>query len=301
MPDSSKKQIGWAYASLFAGVFGLVLSPLFLRWADAPGMVTSFYRMAITSLALTPFMWSYVKRHGWPKLKYLVFPLIGGVFSSLDHAFWSTGIERTTVANATLLNNLSPLWVALFMMLVWGERLRGRFWIGLVAVLVGASTVLGSTILIRPVFALGDYLAVISSMFYAGFFLATQKGRSVMDTLPYLWTMSVTAMTCLLLYTQVSGFHLTGYSQATYLTFLAAGLVSQLGAYYFIAYALGNLPASIVSPTLVAQPVMTALLAIPLMGEALLLPQVIGGMVTLGGIYLVNNAQRPSPVPALQT
>ena len=34
-----------------------------------------------------------------------------------------------------------------------------------------------------------------------------------------------------------------------------------------LAYALGHLPASIVAPTMVMQPVVTALLAIPLLGE----------------------------------
>ena len=171
------------------------------------------------------------------------------------------------------------------------KKLRGRFWVGVVAVLAGASTVLGSTILIRPVFAQGDYLAIISSLFYTGFFIFTQKGRSVMDTLPYLWLMHMSAMAFLLLYNLVFGFSLLGYSQATYLTFLSAGLVSQLGGYFFVAYALGKLPASIVTPTMVAQPVLTALLAVPLMHEALLLPQVIGGALTLGGIYLVNTSQ----------
>jgi len=41
--------------------------------------------------------------------------------------------------------------------------------------------------------------------------------------------------------------------------------------------------------------VLTALLAIPLMNEALLLPQVIGGALTLGGIYMVNTSKGQPP------
>ncbi len=291
MSKSPKSPTWWAYASLSAGVLALTLSPLYMRWANAPGLVTSFYRMAVASLFLTPFMLVYLRKYGWMPWKHALLPLLGGLFSSLDHGFWSTGILRTTVANATLLNNLSPLWVALFAMLVWHEKLRGRFWIGVVAVLAGASTVLGSTILIRPVFAQGDYLAIISSLFYTGFFIFTQKGRSVMETLPYMWLMHISAMSFLLLYNLIFGYSLVGYSQATYLTFLSAGLVSQLGGYFFIAFALGRLPASIVTPTMVAQPVLTALLAVPLMHETLLPAQVIGGLLTLSGIYLVNTSQ----------
>jgi len=70
--------------------------------------------------------------------------------------------------------------------------------------------------------------------------------------------------------------------------------VSQLGASFLMTYTLGKLPASVVTPTMVAQPVLTALLAIPLAGEALLTGQILGGAAALGGIYLVNTARRES-------
>ncbi len=82
--------------------------------------------------------------------------MVAGLFSSLDHSFWATAIEKTTVANATLLNNISPLWVSLFALLIFKERFGLKFWVGLAAVLAGASAVLGSTILI-PQFASGTY------------------------------------------------------------------------------------------------------------------------------------------------
>lgn len=288
---SRQPDIRLAYGALGAAVIALTLSPLFVRWADAPGIVTSFYRMLITAVILTPFALHKLRTaERLPGREYL-FPILAGVFSSLDHGLWATAIEQTTVANATLLNNISPLWVALFAILVWRERLGLRFWVGLAAVLAGASAVLGSTILIRPDFVNGDFYAVASSFFYAGFYLTTQRGRKRIATLPYLWIMMVTATVCLLVFTQGMEMPLGGYSLTTYLIFLGAALVSQLGGYYLMAFTLGRLPASVVTPTMVAQPVLTALLAIPLAGEALLVGQILGGAAALGGIYLVNTAR----------
>ena len=48
----------------------------------------------------------------------------------------------TAVANATLLNNLAPVWVALLAALVWRQRLGGRFWLGLALACIGAAIVL---------------------------------------------------------------------------------------------------------------------------------------------------------------
>jgi drug/metabolite transporter (DMT)-like permease len=81
---------------------------------------------------------------------------------------------------------------------------------------------------------------------------------------------------------------LSGFPLPTYLAFLGAGLFSQVIGYFSVSYALGKLPAAIVAPTMVAQPVITALLAVPLASEHLSLAQWLGGLVTLLGIYLVN-------------
>jgi drug/metabolite transporter (DMT)-like permease len=88
---------------------------------------------------------------------------------------------------------------------------------------------------------------------------------------------------------------LTGYPTPVYMAFLGAGLISQTFGYSVIGYALGHLPASVVAPTIVAQPVITSLLAIPLFGESLYAAQWIGGFIVLIGIYLVNVSRKASP------
>lgn len=283
------------YAALAGAVTALTLSPLFVRWADASGIVTSFYRMVITGTILTPIALRHIRVAGPLDRRTVIFPILAGIFSAADHGLWALAIDNTTVANATLLNNISPLWVALFAALVWRERLGPRFWVGLAAVLGGASAVLGSTIFIRPDFVRGDFYGIISSFFYAALFLTTQRGRRFMDTLPYLWIMVISAAVSLLIVTRAAGLPLGGYSRDTYLIFISAALISQLGGYFLMTFSLGRLPASIVTPTMVAQPVLTALLAIPLAGEALLGGQILGGAATLGGIYLVNIARRKTP------
>jgi drug/metabolite transporter (DMT)-like permease len=69
--------------------------------------------------------------------------------------------------------------------------------------------------------------------------------------------------------------------------------------YLAITYALGHLPASVVSPTLIGQPILTTLLAIPLLGELPSVLQWLGSAIALAGIYIVNqshiHAQQETP------
>ncbi|GAP09560.1 predicted permease, DMT superfamily [Bellilinea caldifistulae] len=286
------------YLALVSGILALSLSSLFVRWADAPGAVTSFYRMAVASLVfLVIFLRQPVSARRIER-RWLFLPLLGGLFTALDHATWATAINFTRVANATLMNNLAPLWVALVAFLIWRERLSARFWLGLVMAIGGAALVLGSDFLARPQLNQGNLLAVLSSLFYAAYFLTTQRGRARFSTLTYVFLITVVASLILLAANLLLGNPLWGYSTPTLLAFLGAGLISQVIGYFSVGYALGHLPASLVSPTMIAQPVLTALMAIPLASEALLPPQWIGGIIVLSGIYLVNiSRQKPTNAP----
>ena len=146
----------------------------------------------------------------------------------------------------------------------------------------------------RSIEGLGDLLAIAAGVFYAGYFIVTERGRQKLDTLSYVWLVDLIAAITLLLITLGMKMPLTGYPTQSWRAFLGAALVSQVGGYLSIGYALGHLPASIVSPTLIGQPVVTALLAIPLLGEALRTEQALGGIVVLAGIYLVHRSREGS-------
>jgi drug/metabolite transporter (DMT)-like permease len=55
-----------------------------------------------------------------------------------------------------------------------------------------------------------------------------------------------------------------------------------------INYSQGHLKATTVSPTLLGQPVITAIAAFLILNEALNNWQIIGGIIVISGIYLVN-------------
>jgi drug/metabolite transporter (DMT)-like permease len=250
-----------------------------------------FYRIGLSTLILIPF---FIARRGKgaPIGKaILIFPVLGGVLTALDHGFWNTAVNFTSAANAALLANTAPLWVALFAWLVWRERLKAAFWIGLLLTLAGAAIVLGTDFLSHPTLGIGDILAITAGVFYAGYFLVTQRGRVHWDTLSYVWIMGLVSSICLLGISLSLGMPITGYPVQSYLAFLGAALVSQTGGYLAVGYALGHLPASLVAPTMIGQPIVTALLAIPLLGESLQAGQIAGGLAVLAGIYIVHTSR----------
>lgn len=288
--SSTRNTAIFPYLALLTGILALSLSAMFVRWADAPGPVTGFYRMFLSTLILTPFFILRCIRSRIVNKADIIFPILGGVFTSCDLALWNSSLAYTTAANATLLGNTAPLWVAIGAWLIFHERLHKDFWLGLLLALVGAALIMGGDFLTHPRLGIGDLMASGTGVFYALYFLSTQRGRQHLDPLSYIWLVGISGSLGLLVINLIMGNPLTGYSGHTWLAFFGTALVSQIIGYISVSYALGHLPASIVAPTMVGQPITTTILAIPLLKEVPNLVQVVGGFIALMGIYLVNQS-----------
>lgn len=293
----TRKRI-FPYLALAVGVIALSLSAMFVRWAQAPGPVTGFYRLLFSTILLTPFFILRQRKSDHMAPSVMLFPALAGIFTALDFTLWNSSLDFTTASNATLLGNTSPLWVALVAMIVFRERLRGKFWLGLAVALTGALLVMGTDFLLHPRFGLGDLMACGAGIFYAAYQLTTQRGRLHFDPFRYTWLAALSACVVILGVNLLLKNPLTGYSAQTWLAFLGTAVVSHTIGYLSISYALGHLPAHVVSPTLIAQPVLTTLLAIPLLAEIPTRWQSIGGVIALTGIFIVNQAHnRPAEDP----
>lgn len=278
------------YAALVIAIFSMGMSAIFVRWADAPGPVTAFYRLSLSTLILTPFFLKRCLKSCNLSKEIIIIPILGGLFTALDLALWNTSLFYTTAGNATLLVNTNPLWVALGAWLIFREKLSKAFWIGLSIALLGAALVVGGDFLIHPRLGIGDLIAIAAGVFYAAYFLSTQRGREDFHPITYIWLIGFSGSVVLALINLSIGNPLVGYTSQTWGIFWITAIVSQVIGYMAVSYALGHLPASVVSPTMIGQPIMTTLFAIPFLGEIPLPSQMIGGITALLGIFLVNRA-----------
>jgi drug/metabolite transporter (DMT)-like permease len=280
-----------AYVALGIGLFSIGFAAILISLADAPGTVSAFYRMAVaTVLVALPFASRVRKQDGPQPATGLRLAVLGGALFAIDVGLWATGITLGGATNPTLMANTAPLWVGLGAMLFFGERRRGLFWFGMALAMTGAAVVLGAASFQASELGLGTLFGLLAALFYGAYYLVTQRGRVYLSTLSYFWITTATAAGFLLLFNLVLGRPLVGYGPMTYVYFLALGIVAQTLGWLTINYAQGYLPASIVAPTLLGQPVATAIFAAVLLGEQFTTWQIIGGVVVLLGVYLVHRS-----------
>ena len=277
-----------AYLALGVGVLALSLSAMFVRWANAPGPVTAFYRIFFSVFLLLPFFIRRTQTNPATKSRAIIFPLLAGIFTALDLALWTSSLSYTTASNATLLGNTAPLWVALGTWLILKQKLGASFWRGLAITMAGAALIMGTDFILHPRFGVGDLMATFTGFFYGGYYLFTERSRVHFGPVSHVFFVGIGASITLFIVNNILQYPLSGFDTRTWFVFLASALVSQVIGYMALAYALGHLPASIVAPTMVLQPVVTTILAIPLLNEIPNIWQGLGGVIALIGIYIIN-------------
>lgn len=301
-----------AYVSLAAAVVAVAWSAIFVRWADIPGSASAFYRVLIAACVLLPWRAAHTPagaRRLRPGRRAWLTAVAAGIFFALDLAFFNTAIMRGSAATTSLLGSNAPIFVGLGSWIVFRRRPHGWFWVGLVASMTGialmiwagaaasgvtsASSSLGGDPPVRHDLV-ADFMAIAAAFCFAGYLLAVAEARDRMDTLTLNTIAMAVSTICLLPICLAIGAPLWSYPVSTWVALLWLGIVSQVGAYLLIAYALGHLPATTVSVGLLAQAPLTALLAALLLGERLAPLQLAGGALVLAGIYMVTRADTPA-------
>jgi drug/metabolite transporter (DMT)-like permease len=283
----------WPYLALLAGIFCIAWSAIFVRWTDMPGPASAFYRMLIPGIVLLP-TWYFDRRK--PRINFgtLAIIALGGLFFALDLALYNTSILRTSTANATLLGNNTPIAVGLLTWLVFGRRPTWAFWLGLVLAVAGSLVIVWADISRHVNFGSGDIMALGAAACFGVYLMATERVRTNTSTLVFLRLAIISSTAFLYIINRALGLSLVIPPGRSWAALLGIGLVSQLGGYFALTYALGHLPATVTSVSLLSQGPITALLAAWLLAEPLTKPLILGGALVLLGVGLANGRRAPA-------
>jgi len=218
--------------------------------------------------------------------------VLGGLTFSLDAFVWSMSVNMTSAAKATLLGNTAPIWVALGSWILFHERLRSTYWIGLGVAIVGIVFLVGVESFRGAPVNPGDLIATSAGLTYALYQLVTGRARQKIDSMTYTWGFTAVGAVVFLGVSSALGHSLINLPVRSMLALVGLALVVHVAGWLLISYAFGHIPTHYLSVTLLGQPVVTALLAMPILGEFPAPWQLLGGVVTLGGIYLVHRGSQ---------
>ncbi len=276
-----------AVLALIAAAVAMGISPVFVREAQVGPFTSAFYRVF---LAL-PLLWGWARLErreatardpGWTRAL-----VLAGVFFTVDLFFWHLAVLHTTIANATLLATMAPVWVMLFSLVI-GEKVTRMMVAGLMLCILGGALLVGSSLRLAPERFLGDLYGVATSVGFGLYFLAIRVARRDGSTGLVLFRSTVITSTLLGIVAGVAEnvWLPTGLSGVLALVLMAS--VSHVGGQGLLAHALGHLSAAFSSLVIFLEALAAAFFGWAFFGETLGPWQIAGGVAILCGIFIAR-------------
>ena len=262
-----------------------------VRWSNAPSSVAAFYRVLFTTIPLLPVaVWRYRDQLRQISRRDLGFAALSGVALAFHFASWFESLEWTSVAASVTLVQAQPVFVALGAWLLLRERVTRRIAVG-IGIAVGGITAMSlgdllGGVLVGPAPLYGNALALFGAVMAAGYVLAGRSLRQRLALVPYVVVVYGVCTVSLFAVVLTQGEPLSGYPPREWAVFVGLAVGPGLFGHTVINWALGYLDSSVVSVSLLGEPVGATVLALALLGEAPTQFTVVGGIVVLAGIYL---------------
>lgn len=291
MTDAAPERPRWLpLAALLGGACIIGLSAILVRLADTGAAAAGFWRLAFAMPLLALMTVRTTGAIGAPPKM----ALWAGLFFALDLGFWHYGIHYTSVTNATVLSNLTPVVVAAFAWIFLKQRPGWLFSLAVAAALGGAWLMAaekgGGALVNQP---LGDALSLVTAFWYALYFLAMAEGRKTEGASRLMLWVSIVGAPLMLMTALLLGEPILPGSALGWAACVGLGLMHVTGQ-GSIAWAMGRLPTSTASVVVLVQPVVAACLGWLLFAEAIGPLQGLGAAITLGGVVLAQWASRKS-------
>ncbi|MDB5841611.1 MAG: EamA/RhaT family transporter [Herminiimonas sp.] len=267
-----------------------------MRWSDVSPLASAFWRMALAAPLLSAWAFSVRKQDcaAGRRNDITRAVVLAGLFFVGDIGFWHLSLHHTTVSNATLLSNLAPVFIALWLWVACRARFARAFLAGLAIALSGAVLLVTPNAMDAAHASssklMGDGFGLASALFYAAYQLVVKDARSQYSTARLMaWSTTISALG-LLPFALLSEGAFFPAQISGWLPLLGLALIAQIGGQTVIAYASAHMPASVSSVGLLIQPLTAAIAAWIIFSEAIGLVQAGGAVLLVFGIYLSKRA-----------
>ncbi len=287
---------GKAALAALTGASLIGLAPIAIRLSEVGPNATNLWRFLFALPILA--VWAAMSRP-IPSRTQTLWLVLGGLLFGLEISLWAVALNLTTITNATLLVNLTPVFAALFGWLWLKERLSPAILAGGAVALAGAVTLAlaraqtGSGPADAPEHGwLGNSLSLLGALFYAGYLMIVRAmGKDVSVGAVMFW--ATLAAACVAAVMSFSlGETILPQTWFGWAMVIGLGLLVQVGGQGLIAYGVGRLPIVVSTVLLWMQPLVAAALSWMLFNEALSATALFGAALVLAGIFAVQRSRQ---------
>ena len=268
--------------AVFIAVFAWGIGPLLFLAPSISINSVLFYRV----LFWPPLLYLIVRRNG-AKLNDKLFRsvLVPGILFGVSTIFGFTAITTTSVANATIIGNISTAMVLFVAPRFLNEKISKSqvvlaltSFAGVATIVIGAGNTGGSSLF-------GDFLALVNALTWTIYFISSKRRRvDGVDTWQFLFGVSVIQVFVVVPYALLTSNDILQITWRDLGFLIAMTLFSGTIGHSFMLWAQKYVDASVSSLILLLGPVISSAGAWLVYGQQISLVQVIGGAIVLASL-----------------
>ncbi|MFQ6613717.1 MAG: DMT family transporter [Fidelibacterota bacterium] len=265
-------------------------SSLFARFLPGLAAVSiAFWRMATAGT----FLWGWTAAKpqvpmSGPNLKKT---LLAGIFLGLHFACFFGALKLTSVANATVFATMAPLFTVFIERIFLKRPWKPIILAGLFLSVAGGIIINLGGLHFAGYGKTGDGLALLSSFWMALVLLIAEDIRQETGTLVYSRLVYTVAGGTLLVLALIMKINVFTFQPGEFIWLLMLGLIPTVIGHTVFSYTVKFIRPTIVASVPLGEPVIASFLAWIFLAEQVPLMTVIGGAVTLGGLYVITSRQ----------
>ncbi|WP_349410145.1 DMT family transporter [Pseudalkalibacillus sp. SCS-8] len=275
------------YIAIFIGVLSVSTSAILVKLSSAPAPVIAGYRLLFTTLLMLPVMVIYF-RNDFKRLtrRDLLYCLFSGIFLAVHFILWFESLNYTSVASSVVLVALQPIFAFVGTYIFFKEKLSLKALLGGLLAISGSVLISWGDFKISGMALFGDLLALLGAVAVTVYYLFGQTLRKHLHLMTYTFLVYGMATCTLFIYCLSLDYDLAPYPQMDWIYFLLLAIFPTLLGHSIFNWALKHVSTTVISMSILGEPIGASILAYFLLGESVRLEQFIGGMIILFGIYM---------------
>ena len=277
---------------ILIGILGISLSSIFVKYSQAPSVVTAAWRLLWTVLLTAPAVLRRDIRREIAAMgaKLLALSALSGFFLAIHFAAWFESLAHTSVASSTTIVCTEVIWVCLGYRLFMGGKISRKAMLAIGVTLAGSVLIAWSDSGRGGLY--GDLLALAAAVAVAVYTLLGRVVREKVSTTAYTWVVYVTCALSLLILCGIRREPLTGWGISAPLVGLLLAVFSTILGHSVFSWCLKYFSPAFVSASKLCEPVAAAALAAVLFGELPSLLQLLGAALILGGVLYYARVEK---------
>ena len=273
------------YLLVAFGILSISFSPIITRMSNSDSIVIAANRMLYTVILITPFTIKHVSTEIKNISKKNIFlNILSGLFLGFHFWAWIDALQYTSIANATILVNLHPIFILLLGYFFLNQKIDFISIISTIIAILGSFIIIYNTLFNLNLNIHGDLMAIIGAIAISVYLTIGSQIRKSISNKTYTYISYFTAFITLFIISFFINTNIFLYPTSDIFVFLGLAIVPTLLGHSIFNYSLKHLSAHFISIAVLGEPVLATIWAFVFFNELITIYQFIGGLIIIIGI-----------------